>query len=79
MTDVFSEFFDAVTESPEPRTIKRDGYVGFRGAGVKFFKGSQTIEMYNATTHVALSIADFLNLVEQATWYFDQFASREEK
>jgi hypothetical protein len=68
------------TISTEPKTIKRDGEVGFRGNRVMFAKNGQKAWVYDDNgTALVFSITDFLNLVEQATWYFDQFASREER
>lgn len=68
------------TISTEPKTIKRDGEVGFRGNKVMFAKSSQEALVYDESGFVCVfSITDFLNLVEQATWYFDEFASREER
>lgn len=62
-----------------PKVIKRDGQVGFREYRVAFNKGDQAVLIEKCGVGVDMPITDFLNLVEQATWYFDQFASREER
>lgn len=68
------------TISTEPKTIKRGGQVGFRGNYVTFKAEAQRVIVESPDGGVAeFSITDFLNLVEQATWYFERFASREER
>lgn len=63
----------------EPKTIKQDGHVGFRGMTVTFHEGSQSVTVRKDYSELDFTLADFLNLTEQACWYFDEVVSREVK
>lgn len=72
-------FFDRERTVKGPRRIERDGMVGFRNVLATFEKDSQTVAVKSDDVTVYFSVIDFLNLMDQASWYFDEVVSREEK
>ena len=63
----------------EPKTIKRDGMVGFGVVRATFHKDSQMVLVGQGNESINFTLVNFLNLMDQASWYFDEVVSREEK
>lgn len=76
---VFGPSDGCLPPTREPKTIKHDGHVGFRDMSVTFRENTQTVTVRKDYVDLDFTLADFLNLTEQAFWYFDEVVSREVK